>query len=87
MARAQGGRETAQVCRAAAAVAPMVIIIGALFQYVALDYSGTLVASFVIRLINSEEALWCWWLAWRGHRPGHDDPIHHRLWCLLWPVG
>jgi 4-amino-4-deoxy-L-arabinose transferase-like glycosyltransferase len=63
MARALGGGRQAQVVAAlATAIAPIVMVMGALFQYVAFDYLWwTLVAYFAIRLINSGDARW--WLA------------------------
>ncbi|HTS47859.1 MAG TPA: glycosyltransferase family 39 protein [Bryobacteraceae bacterium] len=63
MARELGGKRTAQVAAAlAAAIAPVSLAAGALFQYVTFDYLWwVLAAYFVIRLLKSENPRW--WLA------------------------
>lgn len=60
MARELGGGRQAQIVAAmAAAIAPMVMIMGALFQYVAFDYLWWgLVAYFAMRRINSADPRW-----------------------------
>lgn len=63
MARELGGTCRAQVVAAlAAAIAPMSLIMGALFQYIAFDYLWwVLIAYFLIRLLKSDNPRW--WLA------------------------
>jgi 4-amino-4-deoxy-L-arabinose transferase-like glycosyltransferase len=63
MARELGGKRQAQVVAAlAAAIAPMSLIMGALFQYISFDYLWwVLIAYFMIRLLKSGDARW--WLA------------------------
>ena len=62
MARELGGQRRAVVVAAiAAAIAPMSLIQGALFQYVSFDYLWWVVSAYaVIRLLKSEDARW--WL-------------------------
>ena len=63
MARELGGRRRAQIAAAlAAAIAPMSLIMGAMFQYIAFDYLWwVLLAYAVIRLLKSDNPRW--WLA------------------------
>src|SRR5579883_1810701 len=63
MARSLGGARFAQLLAAlSVGVAPIAIIQGSLFQYVAFDYLWwTCVAYFMIRLLQSDDARW--WLA------------------------
>jgi len=63
MARELGGRRRAQIAAAlAAAIAPMSLIMGAMFQYIAFDYLWwVLLAYAVIRLLKSANPRW--WLA------------------------
>lgn len=63
MTRELGGRCWAQVIAAlAAAVAPMSVCMGTMFQYVAFDYLWWVLAAwFVIRLLRSDNPRW--WLA------------------------
>jgi 4-amino-4-deoxy-L-arabinose transferase-like glycosyltransferase len=63
MARELGGSRRAQVVAAiGAAIAPMSLISGALFQYVSFDYLWwVLIAYFMIRLLKSGDPRW--WLA------------------------
>ena len=63
MARELGGRRWVQVVAAlAAAVSPMSVCMGTMFQYISLDYLWwVLAAYFVIRLMRSENPRW--WLA------------------------
>lgn len=62
IARELGGKLKAQILAAlATAIAPLSLAGGALFQYVSFDYLWwVLIAYFVIRLLNSEDARW--WL-------------------------
>ncbi|MCB9419070.1 MAG: glycosyltransferase family 39 protein [Ardenticatenaceae bacterium] len=62
MARELGGTRRAQVLAAlAAAIAPMSLIMGALFQYIAFDYLWwVLIAYLLIRLLKSDNPRW--WL-------------------------
>ncbi len=63
MARELGGNRSSQIVAAlAVAIAPIVLIQGALFQYVAFDYFWwVLLAYLTLRLINSGNPRW--WLA------------------------
>jgi 4-amino-4-deoxy-L-arabinose transferase-like glycosyltransferase len=63
MARALGGARFAQILAAlCVGVAPIVIIQGSLFQYVAFDYLWwTLIAYLMIKLLQSDDVRW--WLA------------------------
>ncbi len=63
MTRELGGRRWAQVIAAlAAAVSPMSVCMGTMFQYIAFDYLWwVLAAYFVIRLLRSDNPRW--WLA------------------------
>ncbi len=63
MAREFGGNRSSQLVAAlAVAIAPIVLLQGALFQYVAFDYFWwVLLAYLVIRLLNSDNPRW--WLA------------------------
>ena len=63
MARELGGRRWAQVVAAlTAAVSPMSVCMGTMFQYISFDYLWwVLAAYFVIRLLRSENPHW--WLA------------------------
>ena len=63
MARELGGRRWAQVVAAlAAAVSPMSVCMGTMFQYISFDYLWwVLAAYFVIRLLRSENPPW--WFA------------------------
>ncbi|MCI0393625.1 MAG: glycosyltransferase family 39 protein [Chloroflexi bacterium] len=63
MARELGGRRWAVVVAAlATAIAPMSLIMGALFQYISFDYLWwVLVAYLMIRLLKSDDPRW--WLA------------------------
>jgi 4-amino-4-deoxy-L-arabinose transferase-like glycosyltransferase len=63
MARELGGTRPAQMLAAlAAAIAPISLAAGALFQYVTFDYLWWVMAAyFMIRLLKSEDARW--WLA------------------------
>lgn len=63
MACELGGRRRAQIVAAlAAAIAPMSLIMGAMFQYIAFDYLWwVLLAYAVIRLLKSDDPRW--WLA------------------------
>ena len=63
MARELGGRRWAQVVAAlAAAIAPMSVCMGTMFQYIAFDYLWwVLAAYFVIRLLRADDPRW--WLA------------------------
>jgi len=63
LARELGGRRQSQLIAAlAVAIAPIVLLQGALFQYVAFDYFWwVLLAYLVVRLLNSENPRW--WLA------------------------
>ncbi|HEX6177447.1 MAG TPA: glycosyltransferase family 39 protein, partial [Thermoanaerobaculia bacterium] len=60
MAREIGGSDRAQILAAAmTAVAPIVLIQGALFQYVAFDFLWwVLIAFFVMRLIRTNDGRW-----------------------------
>ncbi|HUP46631.1 MAG TPA: glycosyltransferase family 39 protein [Thermoanaerobaculia bacterium] len=60
MARDLGGSDAAQILAAAmAAIAPIAVIQGALFQYVAFDFLWwVVIAWFVIRLIRSGDPRW-----------------------------
>src|SRR5690606_34941987 len=62
MARELGGGRFAQVVSAiAAAIAPIALIQGAMFQYVSLDYFWwVLIAFFTLRLLKSGDPRW--WL-------------------------
>lgn len=62
MARELGGNLRAQVVAAlVAAIAPMSLIMGALFQYISFDYLWwVLIAYFMIQLLKSEDPRW--WL-------------------------
>jgi 4-amino-4-deoxy-L-arabinose transferase-like glycosyltransferase len=62
IARELGGGRRAQVTAAlAAAIAPMSLIMAALFQYISFDYLWwTLIAFFMIRLLQSNDPRW--WL-------------------------
>lgn len=66
MAKELGGQRRAMVVAAiAAAIAPMSLIQGALFQYVSFDYLWWVVSAYlVIRLLKSADARW--WLAIGG---------------------
>jgi Dolichyl-phosphate-mannose-protein mannosyltransferase len=63
MARELGGRRWAQMVAAlAAAIAPMSVCMGTMFQYIAFDYLWWVLAAwFVIRLLHTENPRW--WLA------------------------
>jgi hypothetical protein len=63
MARELGGNRSSQLIAAlAVAIAPIVLIQGALFQYVAFDYLWwVLLAYLTLRLLNRDDARW--WLA------------------------
>ena len=60
MARELGGSRRAQVVAAlAAAIAPMALIMGAMFQYIAFDYLWwVLIAYLMIRLLKSDDPRW-----------------------------
>lgn len=62
MTRELGGSRRAQVVAAvAAAIAPMSLIMGAMFQYIAFDYLWwVLIAYLIIRLLKSDDPRW--WL-------------------------
>ena len=80
MVRDLGGRRWAQILGAlAVATTPNSIIQGGLFQYETFDYfCWVLLAFMVVRLLKIRKSALVAGDR-RGHRPGDDDQIHHRL--------